>query len=140
MGKVILIVEDDPGSRELIRDLLQKIGHRTLEATNGTQGVELAKAHKPDLILMDLQLPVMNGIDATAILKANLETQSIPVIALTAYAMSGDEERGLQVGCDAYITKPIRVRDFLKQVAAHLSKKKKHTKFSTRQAVEIGGP
>ncbi len=122
MGKVILIVEDDPGSLELIRGLLQKIGHRTLEAINGTQGVELAKAHKPDLILMDLQLPVMNGIDATAILKANLETQSIPVIALTAYAMSGDEERGLQMGFDGYITKPIRVRDFLKQVAAHLSK------------------
>ena len=93
MGKVILIVEDDPGSRELIRDLLQKIGHRTLEAINGTQGVELAKAHKPALILMDLQLPVMNGIDATTILKANPETQSIPVIAMTSYAMTGDREK-----------------------------------------------
>lgn len=120
MGYTILIVEDDPRNLKLIRDLLQVKGYRTLEATEGKQGIELGKANKPDLIVMDVQMPVMDGLEATKILKADKETKGIPIIALTSYAMKGDEERILGVGCDDYITKPIDTRDFLKRVAKYL--------------------
>ena len=120
MQKVILIVEDDPMSLELFRDLLEVSGYTTLEATDGRQGVELAKEKKPDLILMDIQLPVMDGLEATSILKADPATKNIPIIALTAYAMEEDEERALQAGSDGYLTKPIRIEEFLEEVAKYL--------------------
>ena len=122
MEKVVLIVEDDANSRKLIRDLLQVSGHTTLEATDGKQGVALAKEKRPDLILMDIQLPVMDGLEATRILKADNETREIPIVALTAYAMEGDEERMLQAGCDGYLPKPIDVQEFLKKVSEYLVK------------------
>lgn len=117
MEKVILIVEDDPKSLELFRDLLQVSRYTTLEATDGRQGVELAKERKPDLILMDIHLPVMDGLETTKVLKADPATREIPIVALTASAMAGDEERALQAGCDGYITKPIDIRGFLDKVA-----------------------
>jgi len=120
MQKVILIVEDDPMSLELFRDLLEVSGYTTLEATDGRQGVELAKEKKPDLILMDIQLPVMDGLEATKILKVDPVTKNIPIIALTAYAMEDDEERVIQAGADGYLTKPIRIQGFLEEVAKHL--------------------
>lgn len=120
MGYTILIVEDDPRNLKLIRDLLQVRGYRTLEATDGKQGTELAKSNKPDLIVMDIQMPVMDGLEATRILKAGKETKGIPIIALTSYAMKGDDERILGVGCDDYMTKPIDTRDFLKGIAKYL--------------------
>ena len=120
MQKVILIVEDDPLSLELFRDLLEASGYTTLEATDGRQGVELAKEKKPDLILMDIQLPVMDGLEAASILKADPATKNIPIIALTAYAMEEDEERALQAGSDGYLTKPIRIEEFLEEVAKYL--------------------
>ena len=120
MREVILIVEDDPMSLELFRDVLQVSGYITLEATDGRQGVELAKEKKPDLILMDIQLPVMDGLEATSILKADPATKNIPIIALTAYAMEEDEERVIQAGADGYLTKPIRVQGFLEKVAEYL--------------------
>ena len=121
MTKLILIVEDEPRNVTLLRDLLQVSGYKTIEATDGKQGVELAKARKPDLILMDIQMPEMDGLEATRILKADATTRNIPVLALTAYAMKGDEERILQAGCDGYITKPIDIQGLVKEVAEYLS-------------------
>ena len=116
MAKVILIVEDEPTNRKLVGDLLKRIGYITIEATDGKQGVELARAKKPDLILMDIQMPVMNGLEATRILKADATTKNIPVLALTSYAMEGDKERILKAGCDGYLTKPIDIQEFVKEV------------------------
>ena len=120
MSEVILIVEDDPMNLQLFRDVLNVNGYMTLEAVNGKEGVNIAKNHHPALILMDIQMPVMDGLKATALLKADTETQKIPVIALTAYAMGNDKERMLQAGCDGYIAKPIRTREFGTQVAEYL--------------------
>ena len=121
MEKMILIVEDVSKNLKLIRDLLQASGYITMEATNGKQGIELAKAHKPDLILMDILMPVMDGFEATKILKTDAETKNIPIVALTSYAMKGDDEKICKAGCDAYITKPIDTKEFLKKVAEYLS-------------------
>jgi CheY-like chemotaxis protein len=121
MKKVILIVEDDPKNLKLIRDLLQVKGYSTLEATNGKQSVEIAKEKKPDLILMDIQMPVMDGFEATKILKADVTTKEIPILALTSSAMSGDEQRILETGCDVYISKPIDTGGFMKKVEEYLS-------------------
>jgi len=121
MTKVILIVEDDPKSLILARDLLQVSGYKTIEATDGKQGVELAKSKKPDLILMDIQMPEVGGLEATRILKADAATRNIPVLALTASVMKEDKERILETGCDGYITKPFDIKEFLKTVAGYLS-------------------
>jgi len=120
MGKVVLIVEDDPKNMKLFRDLLDISGYTTIEAGDGEQGIRLAKRKRPDLILMDIQMPVMDGIEAAKILKADPETKAIPIIALTSHAMEGDRERIFQAGFDGYITKPVYTREFLKTVAAYL--------------------
>lgn len=127
MSKVIQIVEDDPKSLKLIRDLLLSSGYTIIEATDGRQGVELAKAQKPDLIFMDIQMPVMDGLEATKILKADGETKDIPIIALTAYAMKEDEAKVLQAGCDWYMTKPLDIKKFLKKTEEYLSGHTGHT-------------
>ncbi len=121
MTKLILIVEDAPRNLTLLRDLLQVSGYKTIEATDGKQGVELAKSKKPDLILMDVQMPKMDGLEATRILKADATTSNIPVLALTSYAMKGDKERILEAGCDGYLAKPIDIKELLKIVAEYLS-------------------
>ncbi len=121
MTKLILIVEDEPKNLTLLRDLLQVSGYKTIEATDGKQGVELAKSKKPDLILMDVQMPKMDGLEATRILKADTTTGNIPVLALTSYAMKGDEERILEAGCDGYLAKPFDIKELLKTVAEYLS-------------------
>jgi len=120
MGKVILIVDDDPKNLKLIRDVLQVNGFATLEAINGKQGVEIAKSKMPDLILMDIQMPVMDGLEATRILKADDSTNKIPIVALTSYAMVGDEERLRDAGCDGYLGKPFHIKEFLKIVDEYL--------------------
>lgn len=122
MGKVILIVEDDPKIIKLTRDILAVSGYATLEATDGKQGVALAKDKKPDLILMDIQLPIMDGLEAIKILKSDAETKDIPIIALTAYAMKGDEEKMYDAGCEEYMTKPFEISTLLKKVAEYLSR------------------
>ena len=119
MDKLILIVEDDTKNLTLFRDLLQRFGYTTIEATNGREGVKLARVNKPDLILMDIQLPVMDGIEATKILKSDPETKNIPILALTSYAMKGDREKILQAGCDDYLAKPVDVQEFLAKVARY---------------------
>jgi len=116
-----LIVEDDLKSLKLFRDLLEASGYASLEATDGKKAVELAREKKPDLILMDIQMPVMDGLEATKILKADAETRNIRIFALTSYAMKGDEENIREVGCDGYITKPIDTRGFLEKISEFLS-------------------
>ncbi len=123
MGKVILIVDNDPKSLKLAQDLLQIGGYTTLEATDGKQAVEIARAKKPDLVLMDLQLPVIDGFEATKILKANAVTKHIPIVVLTSYAMKGDEEKIKGAGCDGYMTKPIDTREFRKKIRQYLENK-----------------
>jgi two-component system cell cycle response regulator DivK len=125
MSKVILVVEDDPMNLKLLVDLLKFAGYTVLSASDGSEGIKYAKAHKPDLILMDIQMPVMGGIEATRILKAGNETKDIPVIALTALAMEEDKEKTQGVGFEGYITKPIRIKQFLADIAGYLSRAKK---------------
>ena len=122
MGRVILIVEDDPRNLKLIRDLLQIRGYTTLEATDGKQGIDMARAKMPDLILMDIQMPVMNGFEATSILKADPVTKSITIVALTAFAMQGDRERCMEAGFNDYITKPLDTRAFMTKIKEYLEK------------------
>jgi len=119
MTKVILIVEDEPKNLKLASDLLQASGYTTIEATDGKQGVELAKVRNPDLILMDIMMPVMDGLEATRILKRDTTTKDIPVLALTSYAMKGDEERILEAGCNGYLAKPFDIQKLLEEVAKY---------------------
>ena len=116
MGKVILIVEDNEINMTLFREILQMSGYTTLEAGDGKKAVEIAKKKKPDLILMDIQLPGMNGLDATKILKNDPLTSDIKILAITAMAMKGDKERILQSGCDDYIAKPIYYKNLLAKI------------------------
>ena len=116
MSKRILIVEDQEDNRAILRDLLTASGYAFTEATNGADGVTRAAIEKPDLILMDIQLPVMDGYDATRCIKADPETKAIPVIAVTSYALSGDELKARAAGCDAYVTKPYSPRELLRVI------------------------
>jgi two-component system cell cycle response regulator DivK len=119
MAKV-LIVEDNSANMTLAVFLLQSAGHAVLSARDAEAGLTLAREEQPDLILMDIQLPGMDGLQATALLKRDDATRAIPVIALTALAMKGDEERIRAAGCDGYIAKPMRYQEFLATIAAQL--------------------
>ena len=110
MPKKILIVEDNEKNRTLVKDVLVYHGYEIIEACDGKEGIKMAKEHKPDLILMDIQMPVMDGITAGRILKNDLETKDIKIIALTSFAMKGDKEKILKGGFDDYIAKPIDTR------------------------------
>jgi two-component system cell cycle response regulator DivK len=118
---LVLIVEDNPRNLKLVRDLLDYAGYRTLEATTAEDGIELARAHRPDLVLMDVQLPGMDGVEALARLRADACAHEVPVVAVTAFAMKEDRERFLAAGFDAYIAKPLSVSEFPAQVAAILA-------------------
>ena len=115
-GELILIVEDNPKNMKLASDVLQFHGYRTLEATTAEDGLALARTDRPELILMDIQLPGMDGVTALTHLKAEARTASIPVIALTAFAMRDDQARFLDAGFDSYLVKPIDIKGFLEQV------------------------
>jgi two-component system cell cycle response regulator DivK len=121
VGKV-LVVEDNPANMTLATFLLKSAGHSVLGATDAESGLTLARSEQPDLILMDIQLPGMDGLQATALLKADETTRAIPVIALTALAMKGDEERIRAAGCDGYIAKPLAYREFLATISNLLVK------------------
>jgi two-component system cell cycle response regulator DivK len=123
MGKTILIVEDEPRNLKLLRDLLQRFGYEILEASDGEQGVKSAGEKMPDLILMDIMMPKMDGLEATRIIKADIKTKHIPVIALTSYAMKGDREKTIEAGCDGYIAKPIDIKEVLKTIETYLTVK-----------------
>jgi two-component system cell cycle response regulator DivK len=117
----ILVIEDHPDNMLLTVMLLESAGHQVLSAIDAEAGLTMARAERPDLILMDIQLPGMDGLEATALLKADPVTGPVPVIALTALAMKGDEERIRAAGCDGYIAKPIGIEDFLVAVAARVA-------------------
>lgn len=119
-GERILLVEDNPVNRRLAQFLLKSQGYIVLEATTGEEALELARTHLPDLILMDLQLPGLDGFTVTRLLKGDVATMDIPVVAMTAYAMKGDRERALEMGCDGYITKPIDTKEFPLAVSRYL--------------------
>ncbi len=116
-GEKILIVEDNQMNMELATDLLEASGYVVIQAEAAEEGIELARVESPDLILMDISLPGMDGLQATGVLKHDPKTKDIPVIAMTAHAMKGDEEKALTAGCTGYITKPIDTREFPKAVA-----------------------
>ncbi len=118
----VLIVEDNPANMTLATFLLESAGHSVLAATDGETGLRLAREERPRLILMDIQLPGMDGLEAVGLLKRDDATRAIPVIALTALAMKGDEQRIRAAGCDGYIAKPIRYQDFLATIAAELGR------------------
>ena len=120
MNECILLVEDQEDNRRILRDLLTASGYRIIEAVTGLEGVELAKAHKPDLILMDIQLPELDGYEATRRIKNNAELSAIPIIAVTSYALSGDEVKAKAAGCDDYVSKPFSPRALLEKVQAML--------------------
>lgn len=117
----ILLIEDNATNMTLAVILLESVGHSILKALDAETGLVIAREQQPDLILMDVQLPGMDGLQATGLLKAAEETRRIPVIALTALAMSGDEERIRAAGCDGYIAKPFRYKEFLATVNSHLA-------------------
>jgi two-component system, cell cycle response regulator DivK len=116
MSKRILIIEDHETNRRILRDLLTSAGYELSEAVTGEEGVTLAEAYRPDLILMDIQLPGLDGYEATRRIKANPALLHIPIIAVTSYALSGDEEKALGAGCEAYVSKPFSPRAVLAKV------------------------
>ena len=120
MTKTVLIVEDNELNMKLFNDLLEAHGYATLKTADGIEAIELARTHRPDLILMDLQLPEVSGLEVTKWIKEDDALKSIPVIAVTAFAMKGDEERIREGGCEAYISKPISVGKFLETVRAYV--------------------
>lgn len=120
---LVLIVEDNPRNMKLVRDVLQVKGHETLEATTAEDGIVLAVERRPDLVLMDIQLPGMNGIDALRVLRGDPATAKIPVIAVTASVMQQDRKLILEAGFDSYLGKPLNLAEFLAAVNAALGKK-----------------
>jgi two-component system cell cycle response regulator DivK len=120
MTKTVLIVEDNELNMKLFNDLLEAHGYATLKTASGVEAIELARRHRPDLILMDIQLPEVSGEDVTQWIKSDDELRAIPIIAITAFAMKGDEERIRARGCEGYLSKPISVSKFLETVRTYL--------------------
>ena len=120
MSKLVLVVEDQEDNRQILRDLLASGGFETLEAENGEEALK-AVTKRPDLILMDIQLPIMDGYEATRRIKSNPDFHDIPIIVVTSYALSGDEEKARAAGCDAYFTKPYSPRQLLAAVREFLT-------------------
>ena len=120
MSKRILVVEDTEDNRRILRDLLTRAGYELIEAADGESGVTMAATHRPDLILMDIQLPVFDGYEATRRIRANPDTKNIPIIAVTSYALSGDESKALAAGCNSYVAKPFSPRKILAMVQEFL--------------------
>jgi two-component system, cell cycle response regulator DivK len=118
--KTILSAEDNTANRKIIRDLFGKHGYMILEAVNGEEVIEMAKTAKPDIILMDIQLPKISGYEATETIKSNPDLKHIPIIAVTSYALSGDEQKAHEAGCDDYITKPFCPSALLAKVEEYL--------------------
>lgn len=120
MIKRVLVVEDQDDNRKIVRDLLSSAGYDVIEATTGDEGVEVAAAEVPDLILMDIQLPGIDGYEATRRIKANPTIQHIPIIVVTSYALSGDENKAIDAGCNAYFAKPYSPRKLLDKIREYV--------------------
>ncbi|HEX6706767.1 MAG TPA: response regulator [Albitalea sp.] len=119
----ILVIEDSPVNMALTVAILENAGHAVLQADHAVEGIEIARREQPDLVLMDIQLPDLDGLAATRMLKSDPRTAKLPVIALTAFAMKGDEDETRAAGCDGYVTKPIRYKEFLAEVEAVLRRR-----------------
>lgn len=119
-GKRILVVEDEEDNRRIVRDLLTSVGYEIIEAVTGENGVTAAATHLPDLILMDIQLPGLDGYEATRRIKANPALRHIPIIVVTSYALSGDDVKAFAAGCDAYVSKPFSPRALLARIREYL--------------------
>ena len=122
MSKCILVVEDQEDNRQILRDLLGNAGYELTEAENGEEAIAAVAKRRPDLILMDIQLPVMDGYTATRRIRTNPDLKSVPIIAVTSYALAGDEDKALAAGCDGYVTKPYSPRELLAKVRAYWRK------------------
>lgn len=120
MNKLILVIEDQEDNRRIIRDLLTSVNYEIIEAVTGEAGVRYAETRRPDLILMDIQLPDIDGYEATRRIKANPELSAIPIIVVTSYALSGDDVKAFEAGCDAYVSKPFSPRALLKKIREFL--------------------
>ena len=120
MSKLILVVEDQEDNRRIIRDLLTSVGYEVMEAVTGEEGVAAAETHRPDLILMDVQLPGLDGYEATRQIKANPDLEHIPIIVVTSYALSGDDVKAFEAGCNAYVSKPFSPRELLAKIREYL--------------------
>jgi two-component system cell cycle response regulator DivK len=120
MAKTVLVVEDNELNMKLFHDLLEAHGYNIVQTRNGLEAIDLAREHHPDLILMDIQLPEVSGLEVTKWIKEDDELRAIPVIAVTAFAMKGDEERIRQGGCEAYLSKPISVNTFIETVRTYI--------------------
>jgi CheY-like chemotaxis protein len=120
MKKTVLVVEDNPANLTLLRDVLSYHGYEVIEAGNGREGIDMAFKRMPDVILMDIQMPVMNGYAAIAILKKDPRTRAIKIIAVTSFAMAGDRQRILESGADGYISKPIDIKELPKVLANYI--------------------
>jgi two-component system, cell cycle response regulator DivK len=120
MGRRILVIEDHEENRRILHDLLTSGGYEIIEAVTGLDGVSMAEKERPDLILMDIQLPGIDGYEATRRIKANPTLHQIPIIAVTSYALSGDDAKALEAGCDAYVPKPFSPRELLVKIREYL--------------------
>jgi two-component system cell cycle response regulator DivK len=121
MSKRILVVEDQEDNRQILRDLLGNAGYELTEAENGEEAIAAVAKRRPDLILMDIQLPVMDGYEATRRIRTNPDLKSVPIIAVTSYALTGDEDKAVAAGCNGYISKPYSPRDLLAKVRSYLA-------------------
>ena len=120
MAKTILVIEDHEDNRRIMRDLLANSGYEVIEAVTGEEGLTLAETHHPDLILLDIQLPGIDGYEVTRRIKVNPDLQKIPIIAVTSYALSGDDVKAFEAGCNAYVTKPFSPRKLLAKIREYL--------------------
>lgn len=120
MSKLILVVEDQEDNRRIMRDLLASAGYEVMEALTGEEGVAAAESHRPHLILMDIQLPGLDGYEATRRIKANPDLHHIPIIVVTSYALSGDDVKAFEAGCDDYVSKPFSPRELLAKIRGYL--------------------
>jgi len=123
MSKRILVIEDQEDNRKIVRDLVSASGYELIEATTGEEGLEVAARERPDLILMDIQLPGIDGYEVTRRIKANPKLRQIPIIAVTSYALSGDDKKAFAAGCDGYVTKPYSPRLLLAKIREYLPAK-----------------
>jgi len=120
MDKTVLVIEDHEDNRRIMHDLLTSKGYQVIEAVNGLEGVDAAETHRPGLILLDIQLPGIDGYEATRRIKANPNLQKIPIIVVTSYALSGDDMKAFEAGCDAYVAKPFSPRELLAKIREYL--------------------
>ena len=121
MSKYILVVEDQEDNRQILRDLLGNAGYELTEAENGEEAIAAVAKRRPDLILMDIQLPIMDGYEATRRIRTDPDLKSVPIIAVTSYALAGDEDKALEAGCNGYVCKPYSPRDLLAKVRAYFA-------------------